>query len=576
LTVFFEKEAKLMRKLSLLVGVLSLSLFASAAFAAPRPTAEWPSTAKQLRQARVQPGTALEALILNNQDFKMLRAAEANDKIPVPLWLRVYWRKAHPEVSYSAADPTGGYPHVLKEVYEWMVSHQDLRPSSADEPKAPIFDADRDGDALGVITAASTVGTNVRTSGAQTSPRSESDIRINYWNPLKIIAASNNISASGQQAQLYSSDGGATWGQSFLPLTSTDSFHSDPAVDWTSDGTAWSTTIGIKGNTLKMRAYKSTDSGQTWTFDNTFSGSQRNTDKELMWVDHSATSPFKDYVYACWHNGNPAFANRRNGPAGAWLATPVQVSSTESTGTAIGCDVKTNSAGDAFVFWPTTGNSRIVVAKSTNGGTTWPTRTVIATTFDSYDIGIPAMANRRALIYVAGGAYKTATVNNVYATWTDQTGVTGCNAPANEPGTNAASACKSRIWFARSTDGGATWGTPAMLNNQASKNDQFNQWMGVDETTGRIAVIYYDTVNDATRKKTDVWYQTSSDNGVTFGAAVKITTAMTDETIAGADSGNQYGDYNSLSIFANQIFPSWTDRRSGGKEEIWTAPIIEP
>ena len=218
-----------MRRLSLLVGVLSLS--ASAAFAAPRPTAEWPSAAKQLRQARVEPGTALEALILDNQDFKMLRAEEANDKIPVPPWLRVYWRKAHPESKYSAADPTGGYPHVLKEVYEWMLTHQDLRPSSADEPKAPVFDADRDGDALGVITAASTVGTNLRTSGAQTSPRSESDIRINYWNPLKIIAASNNISASGQQAQLYSSDGGATWGQSFLPLTGTDAFHSDPAVE---------------------------------------------------------------------------------------------------------------------------------------------------------------------------------------------------------------------------------------------------------------------------------------------------------------------------------------------------------
>ena len=565
-----------MRKLSLLMGALTLLLIASVAIAAPRPAAEWPSVDKQLRQGRVEAGSALEALILDNQDFRMLRPEEASDKIPVPLWLRVYWRKGHPESGYSAADPTGGYPLVLKEVYEWMLTHQDLRPHSADEPKAAGFEGDRDGDSLAVITAASTVGTNLRTSGAQTSPRSESDIRINYWNPLKIVAASNNISASGQQAQLYSSDGGATWGQSFLPLTGTDAFHSDPAVDWTSDGTAWSTTIGIKGNTLKMRAYKSTNGGQTWTFDNTFSGTQKNTDKELMWVDHSATSAFKDNIYACWHNGNPAFANRRNGPAGAWLATPVQVSGAESTGTAIGCDVKTNSAGDAFIFWPTTGNRKIVVAKSVNGGSTWPTKTVIATTFDSFDIGIPAMASRRALIYVSGGTYKTATVNNVYATWTDQTGVTGCNAPANEPGTNAASTCKSRIWFARSTDGGTTWGAPAMLNNQASKNDQFNQWMGVDEGTGRLAVIYYDTVNDAARKKTDVWYQTSTDDGATWSAAVKITTATTDETVAGADSGNQYGDYNSLSIFASKIFPSWTDRRSGGKEEIWTAPITEP
>ena len=453
--------------------------------------------------------------------------------------------------------------------------HQDLVPTDADEWRAPGIDPDMDAEAKSVTGEKTTVSANVRLSGAQTVPRSESDIRINFWNPLKVIAASNSIGGTGQQAQYYSNDGGATWGQSFLPLAG-DSFHSDPAVDWTSDGTAWSVTIGIKGNILKMRAYKSTDGGATWVFDNTFSGTQKNTDKELMWVDHSITSPFKDYIYACWHNGNPAYANRRNGPAGAWLATPVQVSKTETTGTAIGCDVKTNSAGDAFVFWPTTGNSKIVVAKSTNGGTTWGTPVVAATSKDSYDIGVPAFASRRALIYTSGAAYKSATVNNVYVTWTDLTGATGCTAPANEPGTNAASTCKTRIWFARSTDGGATWGAPAMINNQASLNDQYNQWIGVDETTGRIAVMYYDTVGDSTRKTTNVWYQTSADNGATWSAATKLTTGATNETIAGADSGNQYGDYNSLSIYAGKIFPSWTDRRNAGKEEIWTVPVVEP
>jgi hypothetical protein len=564
-----------MYRWSRFVAVLTASLTVSTAFAASE--ARWPSLDKQLRQSRIQSGTALEKLVLANQEFKMLRPEEANDKIPVPLWLRVYWRKAHPEVSYSAADPTGGYPHVLKEVAEWMMLHQELVPTEADEWRAPGIDPDYDAEAKSLVPGEkTTVSGNLRLSGAQTVPRSESDIRINFWNPLKVIAASNNIGGTGQQAQYYSNDGGVTWGQSFLPLTSTDSFHSDPAVDWTSDGTAWSVTIGIKGQTLKMRAYKSTDGGATWTFDNTFSGSQRNTDKELMWVDHSATSPFKDYIYACWHNGNPAYVNRRNGPAGAWGANPIQVSSTETSGTAIGCDIKTNSAGDAFVFWPTTGNARIVVAKSTNGGTSWGTPKVIATTKDSYDIGIPSFASRRALIYVSGAAYKSATVNNVYASWTDLTGATGCTAPANEPGTNAASTCKTRIWVARSTDGGTTWGAPVMINNQTSLNDQFNQWIGVDETTGRVAVMYYDTVGDSTRKTTNVWYQTSADNGATWSAATKLTTASTNETIAGADSGNQYGDYNSLSIYAGKIFPSWTDRRNGGKEEIWTVPVIEP
>jgi hypothetical protein len=551
-----------MRRLFIALSLLSLSLIALSSQAKAAGNAQaWPSIDRQLAKDHVVPRSALEALIYENQDFSLLRPAELRDKIAVPPWLRVWWRKSHPEMVYSATDPTGGYPHVLKEVYEWMRTHQDFQPGLPDADVAPTLDK-------------IAVGTNVRTSGAQTSPRSESDIRINFFNPTQVIAASNAISAAGTQAQFYSSDGGATWGQTSLPLTSTDSFHSDPTVDWTSNGTAWAVTLGIKGNTLKVRAYKSTTAGATWTFDNTVSGTQKNTDKEFLWADHSATSAFKDNLYVCWHNGLPAYVNRRTSTG--WGATPIQVSGAESTGTAIGCDIKTNSAGDVFVFWPTTGNSKIVVAKSTNGGASWGAGKVIATSKDSYDIGIPAMASRRALIYTSGGAFKDATRNNVYVTWTDLSGATGCTAPANEPGTNAASTCKTRIWFSRSTDGGTTWSAPVKINDQASNNDQFNQWLAVDETTGNIGVMYYDTVNDATRKKTDVYFQLSIDNGVTWGTATKVTTAMTDETVAGSDSGNQYGDYNSLSGWATKFFPSWTDRRNNAKEEIWTAPISTP
>jgi hypothetical protein len=155
------------------------------------------------------------------------------------------------------------------------------------------------------------------------------------------------------------------------------------------------------------------------------------------------------------------------------------------------------------------------------------------------------------------------------------TGASGCNTPANAPGSNAASTCKTRIWFSRSTNGGTTWSTPVMLNNQASKNDQFAQALTVDDTTGKVSIIYYDTVNDVNRLKTDVFYQSSNDDGVTWSAPFRVTTAQTDETVAGADSGNQYGDYNSLSGRNGLFFPSWTDRRGGAKEEIWTAAISD-
>jgi hypothetical protein len=554
-----------MRKLSLAVGILAVAL-TGAAFAAPRQQT-WPTVDQQLKAGRVQPGSALEELILSNQDFQMLRAEEAHDKIQVPLWLRVWWRKAHPEGDYSAADPTGGYPRALKEVAEWMVLHQDLVPDPADDPRAPGVDLSDELWEKAVSGEKTTVGTNILISGtAGGGP----DIRLDFWDTSKILAADNNIGGSGQQIQYYSSSGGAAWGQSSLPLITGDAFQSGPAVDWTSDGTAWSTTTGINssGTTLKMRAYKSTNGGATWTFDATFSGTQTNTDKEMIWADHSATSPFKDYLYACWHNGNPAYVNRRTGPTGSW-GTPIKVSGTESTGTALGCDVKANSAGDAFVFWPTTGNRRIVMAKSTNGGTSWGTPVVVATTKDSFDIGIPANNTRRALIYASAAAYRTSTLNNVYVTWTDLTGATGCTSAANEPGSNAASTCKTRIWLARSTDGGTTWAAPVMINDQASLNDQLNQWMGVDETTGRLAIIYFDSAGDPTRQTTNVWYQTSTDNGVTWSVATRIN------TVSNA-SGIQYGDRNGLSIYAGKAYPIWIGGNGGTQTGLWTVRVTEP
>ncbi len=419
-----------------------------------------------------------------------------------------------------------------------------------------------------------TIGANLRTSGLQTTPRSESDIRIDFFNPTRVMAGSNNIGGNGRQGIYYSTNTGATWSQTNLPLTAPDTFQSDPTIDWTNDGRAYSSTLGINGGTLRLRNYYSTNSGATWTLDATPSGLQTNVDKQLVWVDHSSTSAFFGRQYAIWHNGNPAFVNRRTaGAAGTWLAAPIQVSGVESTGTAIGSDIRTNSLGEVFGFWPTTGNRRIVYTKSTNGGASWSAGQVIATTRDSFDIGIPAFNNRRALIYTSGSAYRSGVTNNVYVSWTDLSGNVGCTTAANEPGANAASTCKTRVWFSRSTNGGTTWSAPVRINNQAGLNDQFNQAMAVDDVTGRVVIIYYDTVGDSTRKTTNVWMQSSIDDGATFSAATIVTSSSTNETIAGADSGNQYGDYNGLSGYNGVFFPSWTDRRSLGKEEVWTSKI---
>ena len=89
---------------------------------------KWPSLETQLREARVVHGSKLEQLIRDNQDFSLLHPGEAEDGLPVPLWLRVHWRKLHPDQIPDDSSPAAAYPYpdVLDTLYEWMQVHQDL------------------------------------------------------------------------------------------------------------------------------------------------------------------------------------------------------------------------------------------------------------------------------------------------------------------------------------------------------------------------------------------------------------------------------------------------------------------
>jgi len=505
----------------------------------------------------IRDGTALARLVAESSAHgpEMAIAAAAGSKVDIPKWLAAHYRRNHSELPKAALalDPTGGYPMVLENLYSWMLLHQDLKPSPAPELKAAT---------------APSVGANLKISGESDTPRSESDIRINPSNPQQIIGASNNI-GNGRQANFFSGDGGVTWGQTTLPLLSADSLHSDPTVGWTSDGTAWATTIGINADStvLQMRAYKSNDGGENWIFDATFSGDQTSADKQMMWVDYSPTSPFRDRIYVIWHNNRPAFVTFRD--ALGWRA-PTRVSRTETTGTAIGSDIATNEAGHVFAVWPDTGSKNLFFVKSTDGGETFSQPLPIHRTFATFQINVPAFAERSALV----GASIAASGNNVYVSWIDLSGDVGCKTPASEPSGDADSTCKSRVWFMRSMDGGQTWGEPIQINPEMGKTDQFNQRLALDSETGNLGLIYYNTGTGADRNKSNLVFQFSTDAGQKWSTPVAVvTTATTDETTVEADNGNQYGDYNGLSAIKGVFFPCWTDRRDNGSEAIFTAKI---
>jgi hypothetical protein len=546
-------------------AVLATGLLTAGAAAAGSAKAAWPSLQTQLAQDRVPVGSPLAKLIESNQDFQLLRPEEAYDKLAAPPWLRVLWRKEHPDMQYVPGDGSGGYPLVLKEVYEWMVSHPDLQPGSLGRGEA--LDKKKPSGGPKPVP-----GPDFSISGANPSPRSESDIRVNFWDPSRIVGASNNLHGGGTLAMSYSSDGGASWKQTVMPRDPTEAFQSDPAVDWTSDGTAWATTISVYNSPFRLflRAYKSTDGGASWKMDSTISGADQNqADKQMMWTDHSEQSPYKDTIHVIWHDGRAVFVSHHS-PGGGW-SEPLQISRGETIGTGIGSDIKTDALGRVYAFWPDTGSRKVYFAKSTNGGQSFSAPVAVSPTFQSFQTILPAQASRGALLYTTAAVQVSGKSANVYVAWTDLAGGRGCSTPFDDPQDNVNSSCKARIWFAKSIDGGTKWTKAKAINNPSSKNDQFNPWLALDESTGLLGLMYYDSVGGA-RTSVNIFFQSSANGGTTWSSPVRVSSASSDDE--DFNDPNQFGDYNALSGASGTFFPSWTDRRDpNGKEEIWTAPI---
>lgn len=92
----------------------------------------WPSVEEQLRHAGAVHGSELEKLINANQDLHLLRPEESpDDGIDLPPWLRVHFRKNHPEL-VPAPKAVGDYPEALENLHKWLKKNQ-----QSISPKSP-------------------------------------------------------------------------------------------------------------------------------------------------------------------------------------------------------------------------------------------------------------------------------------------------------------------------------------------------------------------------------------------------------------------------------------------------------
>jgi Neuraminidase (sialidase) len=472
---------------------------------------------------------------------------------------RLAFRRMNPRLGYPNAGPHQ-YPHwafslMNRRDYEGARDCSQ-RPSAA----APDDEADR-------VVADLVVGSNVNASNDSIS-EAETYLAIDPTNPQILVGASN-INISGRGQMMYrSSDGGSSWAKTELVPTRTN--HSDPGVNFDTAGNVYSATLDYTSNVTAVKFYKSTDHGATWPTQLVVDDAGGN-DKELATIDDQLTSSCRDQIYACWDNGKAQYVASTTAPNSGTFRAKTTV---QSKGSTIACDmavgppVTAGSAGPVYTVWTSTTQKKINLSKSTDCGATWSAYASVAGTADAYDYGIPAQCVRRVLIYPSVDVDRSSGPRKgwIYVVWNDFTASQGSGCVA------AADTNNANVWLSRSTDNGSTWSAPVKVHSDPARTDQFNQWMRTDDADGTIHIMWHDTRNDPTRKQSDVYYTKSTDGGSTFLPEVKVTTARSDETTAGA-SADQYGDYEALAVRDGCAYAFWTDRRNAAPEEIYSSKV---
>src|SRR6266550_1843677 len=437
------------------------------------------------------------------------------------------------------------------------------------------------------------VGPNIDVSN-EDGPQSETSITVNPKSPNELVGGSNELFRLPIRGY-FSSDGGKSWGAVDLPLppaatTNGTDFGSDPGVAFDTKGNVYYAYIVVFFNRsfaaiqgTEMAVAKSTDGGKTWpqvTFFNFNSGSGKFNDKPMIAVDTNVHSPFRDSVYVAWDNAslnqgkssaNDALLFARSTDGGKTFSSATAVNTlTGGPSEVIGADPFVGPNGEVYVAWHDIEHNRLMFNRSFDGGVTFGSEREIAPTLVAFDAGIAAMASRRALLYPACDADRSSGANRgtLYCSWMDETAANGTD-----------------IFVARSTEHGASWGTPVRVNDDPTgvKKDQFNQWLSVDPTTGSVNLSWNDARNDPNDVKTDIYFAQSTNGGLAFAPNVKVTTAMSDESSANPDANasDQYGDYEGIVAFGGISHPIWTDGRFDShvdpttgqltREEVFTA-----
>ena len=427
------------------------------------------------------------------------------------------------------------------------------------------------------------VGSVVTTT--KTLPEAETNITINPSNPQNLVGVitdyslrSGDNSTNGVSKYAISSDGGSTWGQAFVPVSSKYPITSD-GIKWLVDrdpGVAIDAVgnIYFSGLYLKLAAAQSSRSSSPSIARQTTPGgvyvcagtlpvpkmtsascrpivtdtSQNpTTSVDRDWIAADGTnSAFSGNVYVTWtyYTGCAAgqcatkyIALSRSTDHGVTWSTPIQVNS--FTQTIVDWSMVTvGSDGTVYVGYEvyfTTGDQRMhYVATSTDGGVTFGTPIAMTPLFPQVSFLCPYRKNSAPNIVVssvAGAEY----VYDVYAEQNGQ-GSSIAMVRSNQP------------------KGAGGFTNPVIINDSTAGQREYAA--AAVDGNGTLDTIWLDTRNSPQDdSQYDVYGTYSSDGGVTFAPNARVTPALI--------NGNTsfIGDFFGITVQPNSgiAHPVWSN-----------------
>jgi Dockerin type I domain len=200
---------------------------------------------------------------------------------------------------------------------------------------------------------------------------------------------------------------------------------------------------------------------------------------------------------------------------------------------------------------------------SADSGATWALEQLV--NHGSYPAGIqnakPEIVADYGFVNVFWSDARIWGLPNVYTTYSSDNGTTWLSGPD-----------EADIYFVRSTNGGASWGTPITVNDDATVWAQVLPWLVVKEN-GMIDLTYYNfrwTPVNPLFPGAEVRMAVSTNGGTSFQPSFPIQdTVVTPMT-------NWVGEYNGMAVLDSFVYTVFTDFIQSGNSDIYMDISVNP